>query len=108
MADVIGIVMGIIQNQQSIASPELLPRVVALAIGGGIVLSKFSIQIGILTVPLNVTVLFLAASAANLIAALLDPAVDFGVPATMIISLGGMISASLLILAFQCRETSGN
>ena len=79
-------------------SPDLLPLTGLFALVGGLILTKFTGSFGNLTLPMNISALFIGAMSSNWMLKNIDLPVSSAVEAPMLVSMIGMTLASLLML----------
>ena len=72
---------------------------------GTLILSRHTYEIGILTYPLNFCMLFAGAVAANLLLKDVRLPLGFSIERPVIISIGGMVIASLIALLLMPRNS---
>jgi hypothetical protein len=79
-------------------SPDLLPLTGLFALIGGVILTRFTGSFGNLTLPMNVSALFIGAMSSNWMLKNVELPVSSTVEAPMLVSMLGMTIASLLML----------
>lgn len=79
-------------------SPDLLPLTALFALLGGIILTKFTGSFGNLTLPINMSALFIGAMGSNWVLKNLKLPVESTIEAPLMVSMIGMTIASLMML----------
>ena len=79
-------------------SPDLLPLTALFAILGGVILTRFTGSFGNLTLPMNMSALFIGAMSSNWILKSFKFPVSSTIEAPMLVSMIGMTIASLVML----------
>jgi uncharacterized membrane protein YhhN len=97
MSDLIFIIFGDLRDYQSL-SPDMLPLTGLFALVGGLILSKFTGSIGNLTLPINVSALFIGAMGANWLLQNFKLPLSSAVEAPLAMSVVGMTIASYIML----------
>lgn len=99
MNDLIFAIFGNVRDYQSL-SPGLLPLTIFFAVVGGFILSKFTGNIGSLTMPINCSALFIGAMGSNWLTANIKLPLESTIEAPMLVSLAGMSIVSFLMLIY--------
>ena len=79
-------------------SPDLLPLTGLFAVIGGVILTKFTGSFGNLTLPMNISALFIGAMTSNWFLKNVDLPVSSTIEAPLMVSMIGMTLASLLMM----------
>lgn len=79
-------------------SPDLLPLTGLFAVIGGVILTKFTGSFGNLTLPMNISALFIGAMTSNWFLKNVDLPVRSTIEAPLMVSMIGMTLASLLMM----------
>ena len=79
-------------------SPDLLPLTALFALLGGLILTKFTGSFGNLTLPMNMSALFIGAMSSNWVLKNIDLPVGSAIEAPMLVSMIGMTFASMMML----------
>ncbi len=97
MNDLIFTIFGDLRDYQSL-SPDILPLTGLFALVGGLILSKFTGSIGNLTMPLNVSVLFIGAMVANWLLQNFKLPLESSIEGPLAVSMIGMTLSALTML----------
>lgn len=79
-------------------SPDLLPLTALFALFGGLILTRFTGSFGNLTLPMNISALFIGAMSSNWLLKNVDLPLSSTVEAPMLVSMIGMTLASMAML----------
>ena len=79
-------------------SPDLLPLTALFALIGGLILTKFTGSFGNLTLPMNISALFIGAMASNWVLKTVKLPVESTIEAPLMVSMLGMTFASFCML----------
>jgi len=79
-------------------SPDLMPLTALFAVIGGVILTKFTGSFGNLTLPMNVSALFIGAMTSNAFLKDIKLPVESTIEAPLMISMIGMTIASLTMI----------
>lgn len=97
MEDLLFTIFGNLRDYQSL-SPDLLPLTGLFALVGGLILTKFTGSIGNLTLPINVSALFIGAMTSNWLMQNFELPLGSAVEAPLAMSMIGMTLSSLAML----------
>jgi hypothetical protein len=87
------------------SAPSVLPLSYICSGVGGLILSRFTGNIGNLTIPLNCAALLIGATVANALTKGVDLPIDHQVQQPMLVSLSGMLAAALLMMLWNRRSS---
>jgi hypothetical protein len=79
-------------------SPDLLPLTALFALIGGVILTKFTGSFGNLTLPMNISALFIGAMSSNSVFKNIKLPVESTIEAPLMVSMMGMMAASLAMI----------
>jgi hypothetical protein len=79
-------------------SPDLMPLTALFALIGGVILTKFTGSFGNLTLPMNISALFIGAMSSNWMLKNVKLPVESTIEAPLMVSMIGMTIASLLMI----------
>lgn len=97
MNDLIFTLFGDLQDYQSL-SPDILPLTGLFALVGGLILSRFTGSLGNLTLPINISALFIGAMIANWLLQNFKLPLESSIEGPLAVSMIGMTLSALTML----------
>lgn len=79
-------------------SPDLMPLTAMFALIGGVILTRFTGSFGNLTLPMNISALFIGAMSSNWVLKNVRLPVESTIEAPLMVSMLGMTIASLMMI----------
>ena len=88
--------------------PGVLLTAAVCAVLGAVLLSRYTVSLGTLTLPINFCALFVGGAAANMIANVFQLPLVSSFDQPLLISIAGMAVTSIIMLVFMARDRLSN